>query len=65
MIRITVFKFPPGKHIGEAEEDVGGKSIGGAAAVKADREAATSAVEVGRGHVVGMDARFHDAKILF
>lgn len=61
----AVFKLIPGKHLGEAEEDEGGKHIGGFAAVEADGEAAASAVEVGRGHVEIMGARFHDAKILF
>lgn len=56
---IFILELPPGQHLGEAEEDIGGKSIGGAAAVEADREAATPAVEVGRGHVVVMRACFH------
>ena len=60
---ISIFEFPPGQHFGEAEENEGGEVVSSAAAVEADSEAATPAVEVGRGHEVIMGSRFHDSKI--
>ncbi|MBR6448859.1 MAG: hypothetical protein IKS96_02735 [Fibrobacter sp.] len=54
-----VFELVPWHHLSEAEKDERGKGVGGLAAVEADREAATLAVEIGRGHVVVKDFVFH------
>jgi hypothetical protein len=61
-IWISVLKFPPGQHLGEAEENPGGESVCGSLAVEADSEAATSAVVVGRGHEIVVCAGFHGCK---
>ena len=51
-LMISILELPPGQHFGEAEEDEGGEGVSSAAAVEADSETATSAVVVGRGHIV-------------
>lgn len=51
-IRKTVFELPPCQDISEAEEAEGGEAVSGFARLKADGEAATPAVVVGRGHEV-------------
>lgn len=56
---ISIFEFPPRHHRGEAEENEGGEVVSSAAAVEADSEAATTAVEVGRGDVIVIDFVFH------
>lgn len=61
IIGILVFEFPPFKHFGEAEKYECGKRVGGFAAVEADSKAATTAIVVGRGHVVVI-IPFHSVK---
>lgn len=56
---ISIFVLPPGEHLGEAEEAEGGEVVSGAAAVEADREAATPTVVVVGGHVIVARVVFH------
>ena len=61
---ISVFELVPRHHLGEAEEDEGGEGVSGLATFEADREAATPAVEVGRGHVIVIGPGFHGANLM-
>ena len=54
----------PGDHLGEAEKDDASKDLGGLVIIEADREAATPAVEVGRGHVIIINTFFHGANLM-
>ena len=57
-----IFKFPPGQHLGEAEEYEGGEGVSGFAAVETDSETATPPVVAGGGHVIVVSAGFHGCK---
>ena len=60
----AVLKFIPGQHLGESEEDDARKDLGGLVIIEADREAAASAVEIGRGHDIVFRISFHGAKLM-
>ena len=57
----AVLKHVPGDNFGEAEKDDPCEDLSGFVAVETDREAATPAVEVGRGHVIVVGLGFHSA----
>ena len=59
-LRISVFKFGPGQHLGEAEEDPGRKGVSCRTAVEADTETAAPTVETVGDHVIVVNAIVHN-----